>query len=202
MAKANDMAPKMVPKVYPMELPEGAGLIQTTAEDCCVLMDEITEGGVRLHVLPSPAAVEHKLDLMYGPMGWGCRRYACGGTLYCSVGVFNPLTGDYLHKDAPAVGDYIVPGMDKSKAQDASAFVHAAAHWGVCQDVLALPQMAFDKTQVEIIPVPSDRDSTRIKGYRLRSALTVDKLSRLEDGSIVAVQLKDREGKKYVWQRT
>ena len=187
--------------VYPVKTSPGIQPMETTAADCFVLTDSVSDKGVCLRVLPSPVAVENKLNTMYGLLGWGCRRYNCGGTLYCSVGVYNPLTNDYLHKDAAALSDYCgVATTDKAKASDASAFVHAAAHWGVCQDVLALPNIKFDSTQVEIIPVPNPRDPNRIAGYRLRPALTVDKFARAEDGTIVAVQLRDQNGKAYTWQ--
>lgn len=196
---ANVKEKTSTPAVYPLRLPAGATLEQTTPEDTFVLVDVVAEKYVQLRVLPLPTAVERRLNSMFGLMGWSCRRYACGGTLYCSVGVYNPLTGDYLHKDAPAVDDYNV-GKDKAKAQAASSFVHAAAHWGVCEDVLELPTMAFSSQQMEIYPVAAQNDPKRVVGYRLRPALTVDKFARDNDGAIIMVQLKDQDGKVYVWQ--
>ena len=196
MANAKEKA--STPAVYPLPLSAGATLEPTTPEDTFVLVDTVTEKYVQLRVLPLPAAVERRLNVMFGPMGWSCRRYACGGTLYCSVGVYNPLTGDYLHKDAPAIYDYNF-GPDKAKAQAASSFVHAAAHWGVGADVLELPTMVFGSQQMEIYPVAAQNDPKRVVGYRLRPALTVDKFARDNDGTIVMVQLKDQDGKVYVW---
>ncbi len=195
---ANAKEKTSTPAVYPLPLSAGATLEPTTPEDTFVLVDTVTEKYVQLRVLPLPAAVERRLNVMFGPMGWSCRRYACGGTLYCSVGVYNPLTGDYLHKDAPAVDDYNV-GKDKAKAQAASSFVHAAAHWGVGADVLELPTMVFGNQQMEIHPVAAQNDPKRVVGYRLRPSLTVDKFARDNDGTIVMVQLKDQDGKVYVW---
>lgn len=195
---ANAKEKSSTPAVYPLKMPTGAVLELTTPEDTFVLVDTVAEKYVQLRVLPLPTAVERRLNVMFGPMGWSCRRYACGGALYCSVGVYNPLTGDYLHKDAPAVDDYNV-GKDKAKAQAASSFVHAAAHWGVCEDVLELPTMVFSSQQMEIHPVAAQNDPKRVVGYRLRPTLTVDKFARGDDGTIVMVQLKDQDGKAYVW---
>lgn len=182
--------------IYPLELP-GPAPRQTEPADVWVLTKEVTEKGARLLVLPYPAAVESILNATFGAMGWTCRRYACGGTLYCSVGVFEPNTAQYVHKDAPAVNDY--QGADKAKAQAASCFVGAAAHWGVCADVLALPEIVFTAAQVEIVPVADPNNAGRIRGYRLRPRLTVDKFARDPDGAIAMVQFKDQDGKVYVW---
>lgn len=200
MTKAKDQSkPKEAetPAVYPLQIAAGAELELTTTQDTYVQVDNVTEKYVQLRVLPLPMAVERLLNRMYGPMGWDCRRYACGGTLYCSVGVYNPLTGEYLHKDAPAVDDYA--GKNKAKAQAASSFVHAAEHWGVCADVLGLPVMTFTAQQMEIYPIAAQNDSKRIVGYRLRPALTVDKFARDDAGNIVMVQMKDQDEKVYVW---
>ena len=198
--KVQDGAPALVPAVYPMQMEACADIILTAPADCCVVVAKTTDTFVRLRVLPTPAGICRILDARFGPMGWCRRHYNCGSALYCSIGIYNPVTGDYLHKDAPAHDDYI--GGDKATLQDASSFAHAAALWGICEDVLALPAITFTAQQVEIQPVPDARNPQRIASYRMRQILTVDKFARKEDGTVAAVQYKDQDGKvAAVWQR-
>lgn len=67
--------------------------------------------------------------------------------------------------------------------------------------VRLLPDPAAD--QVSIDPVhkraKNPNDPPTVAGYRLHSALTVDKLLRAEDGHIIGVQLLQGE-RKVVWQ--
>lgn len=171
---------------------------QTLPEEVFVVQAEVTENEAQLLLLPYPAALERILDETFSPMGWACRRYNCGGTLYCSVGVYNPMTNDYVHKDAPATQDY--KGKDKVRAADTSCFWGAAAHWGVCSDIRALPMITMRKPDVDIVPVAGGRDGKQVTGYRVNQRLRVDKFSRREDGSINMVQLIDQHGKKILWE--
>ena len=38
--------------------------------------------------------------------GYSPRRYACGGVLYCGIGVRMGADGEWIYRDAPALDDY------------------------------------------------------------------------------------------------
>lgn len=163
---------------------------------------ECSSDAVRIRLLPDPAAVLHIMDETFGPLGWTRRYYFADGRLWCGVGVYNPVIGNYAVKDAAApAGKFKISNPDKWKEN--GSFLAAAALWGVGGDLMALPSMTFAADQVDIDPVqkPGKRpsDPPTVVGYRLHHALTVDKLLRADDGSIIGVQLLQGE-RKVVWQ--
>lgn len=101
---------------------------------------------------------------------------------------------------APA-GKLQISNPDKWKEN--GSFLAACALWGAGADVMALPSLTFAADQVAIDPVhkraKNPNDPPTVAGYRLHSALTVDKLLRAEDGHIIGVQLLQGE-RKVVWQ--
>ena len=194
------MEPRDV-QFVPMELaqlPLGmpGGLRPRVTEPADVFVRVKAREEVQVVVLPYPAAVEQMLNDTYGPMGWTRRTYSCGGTLYCSVGVYSPALGDFVNKDAPALQDY--DGKDHAKVADASAFWGAAAYWSVCKDVHELPAIKLRGEGLDIVAIPG-KDGKTIIGYQLRQVLRVDKFDRNPDGTIRMVQFVDQHGKKLLW---
>lgn len=163
---------------------------------------ECSSDAVRIRLLPDPAAVLHIMDETFGPLGWTRRYYFADGRLWCGVGVYNPVIGNYAVKDAAApAGKFKISNPDKWKEN--GSFLAACALWGAGADVMALPSLTFAADQVSIDPVhkraKNPNDPPTVAGYRLHSALTVDKLLRAEDGHIIGAQLLQGE-RKVVWQ--
>lgn len=156
----------------------------------------IAKDAVQLRLLPTAEAVAGILTETFGPLGWCCRRYFCDGTLYCAVGVYNPQSGEYVYRDA-AAGD--LPAKKPAVMKEHTSLVRAAAMWGVCKDIAALPDLVLRGDQVAILPVSDEKG--RVTGYRLQHRLAaVDRFQRDETGHIQMVQLVDQEGKKIVWE--
>lgn len=171
----------------------------TRPEELIVVPKSATQAGVRLLVLPSPAAVQQILTEYFGPDGWSCRRYACGGVLYCGIGVRLGVDGEWIYRDAPALEDY---GSSKSAAAAAaSSLYHAAAMWGVCADIKALPSITLTAEQVRVAAVPK-ADGKTIDHWRLDQRLAVDQLGRDDAGAITMVQFAADDGKKVIWRAT
>ena len=167
-----------------------------------MVLCECGADAVRVRLLPDPAAVLHMMDETFGTLGWTRRFYFADGRLWCGVGVYHPLMNNFAIKDAAApAGRLQISNPDKWKEN--GSFLAAAALWGVGADVMALPSMTFAADQVALDPVhkraKSPNDPPVVAGYRLHSALTVDKLLRGEDGRIIGVQLLQGE-RKVVWQ--
>lgn len=184
---------------FPLPFPKPR---QTAPQEAQAVICECSSDAVRIRLLPDPAAVLHIMDETFGPLGWTRRYYFADGRLWCGVGVYNPVIGNYAVKDAAApAGKFKISNPDKWKEN--GSFLAAAALWGVGGDLMALPSMTFAADQVDIGPVqkPGKRpsDPPTVVGYRLHHALTVDKLLRADDGSIIGVQLLQGE-RKVVWQ--
>ena len=184
---------------FPLPFPKPR---QTAPQEAQAVICECSSDAVRIRLLPDPAAVLHIMDETFGPLGWTRRYYFADGRLWCGVGVYNPVIGNYAVKDAAApAGKFKISNPDKWKEN--GSFLAAAALWGVGGDLMALPSMTFAADQVDIGPVqkPGKRpsDPPTVVGSRLHHALTVDKLLRADDGSIIGVQLLQGE-RKVVWQ--
>lgn len=171
----------------------------TRPEELIVVPKAASQAGVRLLVLPSPAAVQQILTEHFGPDGWSCRRYACGGMLYCGLGVRLGIDGEWVYRDAPALEDY--GPAKRPAAAAASSLYHAAAMWGVCADIKALPPITLTAEQVRVAAVPK-ADGKTIDHWRLDQRLTVDQLGRDDAGAITMVQFAADDGKKIVWRAT
>ena len=175
---------------------------QTAPQEVQVVICECSADAVRVRLLPDPAAVWCMMDETFGTLGWTRRYYFADGRLWCGVGVYHPLMNNFAIKDAAApAGKLQISNPDKWKEN--GSFLAACALWGAGADVMALSSMTFAADQVSIDPVhkraKNTNDPPTVAGYRLHSALTVDKLLRAEDGHIIGVQLLQGE-RKVVWQ--
>ena len=175
---------------------------QTAPQEVQVVICECSADAVRVRLLPDPAAVWCMMDETFGTLGWTRRYYFADGRLWCGVGVYHPLMNNFAIKDAAApAGKLQISNPDKWKEN--GSFLAACALWGAGADVMALSSLTFAADQVSIDPVhkraKNPNDPPTVAGYRLHSALTVDKLLRAEDGHIIGVQLLQGE-RKVVWQ--
>lgn len=170
----------------------------TRPEELIVVPKAASQAGARLLVLPSPAAVQRILTEYFGWDGWSCRHYACGGVLYCGIGVRLGADGERIYRDAPALDDY--GPLNRPAAAAASSLYHAAAMWGVCADIKALPPIWLPADQVRVAAVPK-ADGKTIDHWRLDQALKVDQLGTA-DGEITMIQFAADDGRKIVWRAT
>ena len=186
---------------FPLECPKPR---QMHPSEAVVIVREISKDAVKLFVMPKPSAVRSILNETFGPLGWAERRYFADGRLWCAVGVFNPYMRDYCFKDAAALeGKH--PGSPERWKEETS-FVAAAELLGAGSDVMALPAIVLRADQVPIVGIQKSgrnpNDPPQVVGYKLASALTVDKFLRNPDtGEIISVQFVDKEGRKATWEK-
>ena len=184
---------------FPLLIPKPR---QTRPEEVKVMLCECAKDAVHVRLMPDPDAMCRIMDETYGSAGWEYRYYYMNGTTLCGSGVLNPITGTYPRKDESAP-DGRFRLKDPKGWEKKGSFIASVARWGAGSDVLQLPSMTFSSEQVIIDPVTkagkNPNDPPVVVGYRLHSALTVDKLLRAEDGRIVGVQMLQGDG-KVVWQ--
>lgn len=186
---------------FPLSCPKPR---QTHPAEAVVIPLETSKKGVRLRVIPAPAAVRQILNEAFGELGWAERRYFADGRLWCAVGVFNPYMSDYCFRDAGAlVGAH--PGSNDVWKEETS-FLAAADLWGAGSDVMNIPPIVLLADQVPIVgitkPGRNPNDPPVVAGYRLGTTLTVDKFLRRPDSDeIIAVQFTDKDGRRITWEK-
>lgn len=172
------------------------------ADEVVVQVLDVTKDWARVRLWPKVDAVRSILEesdqgLFVAP--YAVRHYACGRSLYCSVGLFNEDVGEHMYRDACALSDYHVTG-DAAQDECDSSFLAAASLWGVALPVLRMSAMRLSAEQVHIIPdaLPG---SDRIKGYVLDDTLDCTELG-YENGDLTLVQFTKPNGKKLLWQKS
>lgn len=164
----------------PVRTPPGAVMVRPVA---------VTPDSASYRLSVRQEALVALLDREFGPGGWCCRRYACGGQLFTGLGLYVPQVDDFVFKDAP-----------KGGSEDETGFIKAAAMWNICRDVSMVDTIRLSSVQVSILPIPG-QDGKSIRGYR-PERLTVDKMVWDDVGQIVQVQLITEKGAKIVWPGT
>lgn len=164
----------------PVRTPPGAVMVRPVA---------VTPDSASYRLSVRQEALVALLDREFGPGGWCCRRYACGGQLFTGLGLYVPQVDDFVFKDAP-----------KGGGEDETGFIKAASMWNICRDVSMVDTIRLSSEQVSILPIPG-QDGKSIRGYR-PERLTVDKMVWDDVGQIVQVQLITEEGAKIVWPGT
>ena len=164
----------------PVRTPPGAVMVRAVA---------VTPDSASYRLSVRQEALVALLDREFGPGGWCCRRYACGGQLFTGLGLYVPQVDDFVFKDAP-----------KGGSEDETGFIRAAAMWNICRDVSMVDTIRLSSEQVSILPIPG-QDGKSIRGYR-PERLTVDKMVWDDVGQIVQVQFLTEKGVKIVWPGT
>lgn len=164
----------------PVRTPPGAVMVRAVA---------VTPDSASYRLSVRQEALVALLDREFGPGGWCCRRYACGGHLFTGLGLYVPQVDDFVFKDAP-----------KGGSEDETGFIKAAAMWGICRDVSMVDTVRLTREQVSILPIPG-QDGKSIRGYR-PERLTVGKMLWDDVGQIVQVQFLTEKGAKIVWPGT
>ena len=123
-------------------------------EEIDVRTAHISEKGVQL-LLYKDARVDYKiLDETFGVFGWTNSYYEIDKVLYCSVGVWNPRTGEYVPKANCGVESFAE--AEKGRASD--AFKRACFALGIGRELytkififVQVPTKKNDKGKYELV---------------------------------------------------
>jgi len=79
--------------------------------------------------------VQDLLDEVCNPLGWQCKYYEHKGNLFCSIGIYNKLTNEWVFK-----GDCgTESNVEKQKGEASDAFKRAAVMWGIGRFLYSMP---------------------------------------------------------------
>ena len=112
----------------------------------------VSSKGVSL-LLYKDARVDQKiLDETFGAFGWKRSHQCIEGSLYCTVEIRDPETGEWIAKQDVGTTGY----SEKEKSQASDSFKRACFNWGIGRELYTAP----------FIWVPADRTSIQKKGDR------------------------------------
>ena len=126
------------------------------ADEIEVRVATVSEKGVSL-LLYKDARVDQKiLDETFGAFGWERRHEVIDGSLYCTVRIRDPETGEWVSKQD--VGTKGHTEQEKSQASD--SFKRACFNWGIGRELYSAP----------FIWIPAEKVDIRRRGEKLQCA--------------------------------
>ena len=162
-------------------------LIRTlTADEIDVRVAQTTNynGVVKVNLLLyKDARVDMKiLDELYGPLGWKRTHQLIGDRLYCTIEVWNPVTGDWIAKQDVGTESNTEP----EKGQASDAFKRAGFNWGIGRELYTAPKIQDAR----------NKDEYRDNGGRIQvwAAFYVSRIAYDNDRNISDLVVCDRTG--------
>ena len=134
------------------------------------------------------------LDKAVGPENWSKRYEVIDSRLYCSVGIYNPETKEWVWKQD--VGTESNTEAEKGQASD--AFKRACFNWGIGRDLYDFPLIQVKLDSSEFQDVGGRPKATW--GLKLKEWTWGGK--RDENGQLVQLAAKDQNGKlRFNWKK-
>ncbi len=134
------------------------------------------------------------LDKIVGPENWSKRYEVIDGRLYCSVGIYNGATKEWVWKQD--VGTESKTEAEKGQASD--AFKRACFNWGIGRELYDFPLIKAKLDSSEFQEVGGRMKDTW--GFKLKEWTWGHK--RDENGQLVQLAAKDQNGKvRFNWKK-
>ena len=134
------------------------------------------------------------LDKVVGPENWSKRYEVIDGRLYCSVGIFNPETKEWVWKQD--VGTESNTEAEKGQASD--AFKRACFNWGIGRELYDFPLIQAKLEPSEFQEVGGRPKATW--GLKLKQWTWGDKRDKY--GKLIQLAAKDQNGKiRFNWKK-
>ena len=134
------------------------------------------------------------LDKAVGPENWSKRYEVIDGRLYCSVGIYNGATKEWVWKQD--VGTESNTEAEKGQASD--AFKRACFNWGIGRELYDFPLIQAKLDSSEFQEIGGRPKATW--GLKLKEWTWGDK--RDENGQLVQLAAKDQNGKvRFNWKK-
>lgn len=131
------------------------------------------------------------LDEMYGPMGWQVSYSEVKGSLYCTIGVFDPQRSQWVEKTSNGMESDI----EAQKGEASDALKRAGFLWGIGRELYTAPTIFIDLN-------PDEVDTYNGK-QRLKLGVTfnVSEIGYDDKRSIDRLTIVDRYGKqRFHWE--
>lgn len=143
--------------------------------------------GVTLLLYKDARVDQNILDETFGIFGWQRSHQLIDGSLYCTVSVRNPETGEWIHKQD--VGKE--SNAEKEKGQASDSFKRACFNLGIGRELYTAPFIWIPKELVTIKKDNKGKDTTNDKF----SVISI----RTEGGKIVQLEIQNDTRKCVVY---
>lgn len=108
----------------------------------------ISEKGLSL-LLYKDARVDQKiLDETFGRFGWRRSHQSIGGSLYCTVEIYNQDSGEWIGKQD--VGSMGRSEQEKEKTMASDSFKRACVNWGIGRELYSAPFIWIPSSKAKI----------------------------------------------------
>lgn len=162
-------------------------LLRADEIECRVSM--INENGISLLLYKDARVDQRILDETFGIFGWKRSHQCIGGSLYCTVEIFDKESLAWVSKQ-----DVGTTGMaEKEKSQASDSFKRACFNWGIGRELYTAP----------FIWIPSDKVSMQRRNNRLvcNDHFSVDTISYNVEREIIGLRIIDEKGQTvYEWK--
>lgn len=147
---------------------------------------KITSSGCQLLLYKDARCDKRILDELYGPMNWQDRYEEIKGNMYCSVGVRNSETGEWIWKQDCGTESF----AEKEKGEASDAFKRACFNWGIGREL-------YSKIFIwlKVATEPDERDKSK---YKLKDKFAKFYVSYIETDAerekITKLEISDKDG--------
>lgn len=131
------------------------------------------------------------LDSVMGPHNWQRKHECINGTIYCSVGIRNPESGEWIWKQD--AGTESQTEAEKGAASD--SFKRACFNWGMGRDLYDFPEIGIKLNAEEVMnhPTQQGKKTTSFK-FKLKNFKW--EVTRSEKGEILSLICKGPNGEE------
>lgn len=116
------------------------------AEEIECRIGTISEKGISLLLYKDARADMRILDEVYGPLGWQRRHEMIGGSLYCTVSIWDEDKKQWISKMDVGTESY----TEKEKGQASDSFKRASTNIGVGRELYTAPFIWISAAKVKI----------------------------------------------------
>jgi hypothetical protein len=165
-----------------------------TISDIDFRVQSINKGGYATILAYKDSRVDmNRLDEVVGHTGWQKRYELINGNLFCSVGVYDQNTNQWIWKQD--VGTESMTEKEKGQASD--AFKRACFNWGIGRELYEYPIISIKLKEKDEYEIGNDGKARQTFGLKLRDWKWH---TQFTDGRINYLACKDQNGQlRFQW---
>ena len=147
----------------------------------------VKENGLSLLIYKDARVDMNILDETVTQMGWQRKHYELKGNIYCSVGIYDKDSKEWVYKDDAGSES----NTEAVKGEASDSFKRACFNWGIGRELYSAP----------FIWVSSDKCSITKRGDRFTcyDRFTVEKIKYNDKGEITGIAIVNDKTKAVVY---